>query len=145
MLLEPLSQDEWLTRRPLQGVDLMDAREFYRKVADRTVLSKAADLTRATFETLAHRVSAGEVRDLAGQLPEQLAEAIRRNGKSPERFGLDELIQRVSKRTGLNEAETTAGVRAVLVTLREAVEETEFNNFMSQLPGEFTRLLEPAA
>jgi uncharacterized protein (DUF2267 family) len=147
MLLEPLSQDEWSTRRPLQGVDLMDAREFYRKVADRTVLSKeeAADLTRATFETLAHRVSAGEVRDLAGQLPEQLAEAIRRNGKSPERFGLDELIQRVSKRTGLNEAETTAGVRAVLLTLREAVEETEFNNFMSQLPGEFTRLLEPAA
>jgi uncharacterized protein (DUF2267 family) len=124
----------------------MDAREFYRTVADRAGLSKeeAADLTRATFETLAHRVSPGEVRDLAAQLPDQLAEAVRRNGKSPERFGLNELIQRVSKRTGLNEQETTAGVRAVLTTLREAVEETAFDHFMSQLPGEFTKLLEPA-
>jgi uncharacterized protein (DUF2267 family) len=124
----------------------MEAREFYRTVADRTGLSKeeAADLTRAVFETLALRVSPGEVRDLAAQLPDQLAEAVRRNRKSPERFGLSELIQRVSKRTGLNEQETTAGVRAALTTLREAVEEPEFDHFMSQLPGEFTKLLEPA-
>lgn len=124
----------------------MDAREFYRKVADRTDLSReeAADLTRAVFETLALRVSAGEVRDLAGQLPDPLAEAIRRNGRSPDRFGLNELVQRVSRRTGLNERETTAGVRAVLITLREAVAETEFSHLMSQVPAEFSRLLQPS-
>ena len=73
-----------------------------------------------------------------------LAEAIRWNGKGPERFNLVELIRRVSKRTGLNETETTAGVRAVLLTLREAVDPKEFNDFMSHLPAEFVRLLESA-
>jgi uncharacterized protein (DUF2267 family) len=125
----------------------MDARAFYRKVAERTMLSKeeAADLTRAVLETLAKRVSPGEVRDLARQLPEPLAGALHGEGKGPERFDLNELIQRVSKRTGLNEAETTIGVRAVLVTLREAVDPKEFNDLMSQLPDEFTRLLTSAS
>jgi uncharacterized protein (DUF2267 family) len=125
----------------------MDARAFYFNVAQRTMLSKeeAADLTRAVLETLAMRVSAGEVRDLALQLPEPLAEAIRRNSKGKERFDLNELIRRVSKRTGLNEAETTAGVRAVLHTLREAVDPKEFNDLMSQLPAEFARLLDSAS
>jgi len=125
----------------------MDARAFYRTVADRSMLSKeeAADLTRAVLETLAMRVSTGEVRDLARQLPEPLAEAVRGNGKGPERFDLNELIRRVSKRTGLNEAETTTGVRAVLLTLREAVDSKEFNDLMSQLPAEFSRLLQSAS
>jgi uncharacterized protein (DUF2267 family) len=122
----------------------MDARAFYRNVAELTKLSKeeAADLTRAVLETFALRVSAGEVRDLARQLPEPLAEAVRGNGKGPKRFDLTELVQRVSKRTGLTEAETTAGVRAVLLTLREAVDPKEFNDFVSHLPAEFVRLLE---
>jgi uncharacterized protein (DUF2267 family) len=122
----------------------MDARAFYSKVAEGSLLSKeaAADLTRAAIETLALRVSAGEVRDLAAQLPGPLADAIRRNAKSPERFDLDELIKRVGKRTGLNQAETTAGVGAVLATLRESVDETTFDQFMSQLPAEFSRLPE---
>jgi uncharacterized protein (DUF2267 family) len=125
----------------------MDARAFYRTVAERTMLSKeeAADLTRAALETLAMRVSAGEVRDLARQLPDPLADAVRSQGKGQERFDLNELIRRVSLRTGLNEAETTAGVRAVLRTLREAVDPKEFNDFMSQLPAEFGRLLESAS
>ena len=90
----------------------MDARAFYLKVAERTMLSKeeAADLTRAVLEIVARRVSAGEVRDLARQLPEPLAEAIRWNGKGPERFNLVELIRRVSKphvglRTGAHHAD----------------------------------------
>ena len=122
----------------------MDARAFYANVAKGSLLSKeaAADLTRAAIETLALRVSAGEVRDLAAQLPAPLADAIHRNARSPERFDLDELIKRVSKRTGLNHAETTAGVGAVLATLRESVDETTFNHFMSQLPAEFSRLPE---
>jgi uncharacterized protein (DUF2267 family) len=123
----------------------MDAREFYLTVAERSMLSKeeAADLTRGALETLAIRLSTSEARDLAMRLPDPLAEAINRNGKRSERFGANELVQRVSKRTGLNEPETIAGVRAVLTTLREAVEDTGFNHVMSQLPAEFSRLLEP--
>jgi uncharacterized protein (DUF2267 family) len=122
----------------------MDDREFYRTVADSTGLSKeeAADLTRATLEIVAMRVSPGEARDLARELPAALAECIRAGGRKQERYDVNELIRRVSTRTGLNEAETISGVRAVLQTLREAVEPKTFHDFMAQLPADFTRLAE---
>ena len=125
------------------GDEPMNANEFYRDVAERAMLSKgeAADLTRAVLEVLAMRVSAGEVRHLIRQLPEELADSVRWNSKGPERFDLDDLILRVSSRTGLTKTETMTGVEAVLLTLREAVDRKEFNDFMSQLPEEFTRLL----
>jgi uncharacterized protein (DUF2267 family) len=124
----------------------MDQREFTRKVAERSNLSKeeSADLTRAVLEALGQRLSAGEVRDLALQLPDPLAEAVRPKLKSPARFDLTELIDRVSKRTGLNQAETTVGASAVLATLREAVEDRAFNQVMSHLPGDFSRLAGPS-
>ena len=51
----------------------MNAHEFSRDV-DIDLLSKgeAADLTRAVLEVLAMRVSAGEVRHLIRQLPEEV-------------------------------------------------------------------------
>lgn len=121
----------------------MDAQEFYREVAERTMLSKgeAADLTRAVLKVLATRVSAGEVRHLIRQLPEELVNSVRWNSTGPERFGLDDLIIRVNSRTGLTKTETMTGVEAVLLTLREAVDRKEFNDFMSQLPVEITKLL----
>ncbi|MDG4667243.1 DUF2267 domain-containing protein [Mycobacterium sp. 236(2023)] len=122
---------------------LMDAHEFYRDVAERAMLSKgeAADLTRAVLEALAMRVSAGEVRHLIRALPEELVDSVRWNSRGPKRFDLDDLIQSVSARTGLNKTETRTGVEAVLSTLREAVNRREFNDFLSQLPAEFTELL----
>lgn len=124
----------------------MNAHEFYRAVAERTMLSKgeAADLTRSVLEVLAMRVSPGEVRHPIRQLPEELVDSVRWTIKAPERIDLDELIQRVSSRTGLNKTETTAGVEAVLQTLREGVDRKEFDDFMSQLPSEFARLLPSA-
>jgi uncharacterized protein (DUF2267 family) len=124
----------------------MDARTFYAQVAGRSSLSKeeAADLTRATIEALAQRLSAGEARDLARQLPDDLVQAVRWDGKHSERFGLDELITRVSNRTGLNESETTTGARAVLTTLREVIDAKEFDDLMAQLPAEFATLVLPA-
>ncbi|MGP4056383.1 DUF2267 domain-containing protein [Mycobacterium sp. 4D054] len=121
----------------------MDAQEFYREVAERTMLSKgeAADLTRAVLEVLSMRVSAGEVKHLIRQLPEELVNSVRWNSKGPELFDLDDLIVRVSGRTRLTKAETMTGVEAVLLTLREAIDRKEFNDFMSQLPVDFTRLL----
>ncbi|BBZ47229.1 DUF2267 domain-containing protein [Mycobacterium parmense] len=125
------------------GDEPMNAHEFYRDVAERTMLSKgeAADLTRAVLEVLATRVNGGEVRHLIRQLPEDLGDSVRWNSKGPQRFDLDDLIVRVSRRTGLNKTETMTGVEAVLLTLREAVDRKEFNDFMSHLPLEFTRLL----
>ncbi|MCW2912800.1 MAG: hypothetical protein JWN52_868 [Actinomycetia bacterium] len=116
----------------------MDDREFIRAVAEETNLSHAesADLVRATLETLAHRLSAGEVRHLALHLPEPLRESARPQSRQ-ERFDLEEFVRRISDRTGLNLQETRNGVLAVLRTLRAVVGDEVYDHVLSQLPAEF--------
>ncbi|MDQ1677596.1 MAG: hypothetical protein QOC93_2740 [Actinomycetota bacterium] len=122
----------------------MESKEFIQAVTERTGLSRqeAADLTRATLGTLAARVSDGELRQLAMQLPDGLREYAKPHKKGTERFGLTEFVRKVSEHTGLTESETTTGVRAVLTTLREAVSADEYRDVMSQLPGAFTELVD---
>lgn len=122
----------------------MEAKEFIRTVAERSALSReeAADLTRATLGTLAHRLSAGEARHLAMRLPEPLNDALGTRTAGAEKFGLDEFIRRVSDHTGLTVQETTDGVRAVLTTLHDALDDEQFDHVMAQLPGGFRDMAE---
>jgi uncharacterized protein (DUF2267 family) len=125
----------------------VEYKEFVQAVQDRTGLSRqeSADLTRATLEALSERLSDGEAIQLSVQLPDGLREYVRpRKRKPAERFGLDEFIRKVAEHTGLTEAETTSGVRAVLTTLREAVPGKDFADAMSQLPDDFATLVEAA-
>ncbi|MFK0124837.1 DUF2267 domain-containing protein [Streptomyces nigra] len=125
----------------------MDEREFVRTVAERTGLGReeAADLTRATLETLAHRLSPGEARDLVIELPEGLADAVRRGTTDRiERFGHTDSVQRVAQRTMLKEEEADRGVRTVLAVLRKAISEKEFTDLMSQLGTDFSQAVESA-
>ena len=59
-----------------------------------------------------------------------------------ERFGVDELINRVAMRAGAAREEAEAGgrVRAVFSVLRLAVTTGEWRDAMSQLPKEFEEL-----
>ncbi|GAA2595314.1 DUF2267 domain-containing protein [Streptomyces tubercidicus] len=124
----------------------MDDKEFFRAVAERARLSRqeAADLTRATLETLALRLSYGEARDIARELPEPLRVSLQRERGEMQIFGADESIRRVRGRTGLSASEADRGVRAVLGTLQEAVSRREFEHAMSQLGKEYAQLVETA-
>jgi uncharacterized protein (DUF2267 family) len=122
----------------------MDEREFFRTVAERTGLSReeAADLTRATLEALARRLSGGAIGDLVPHLPDGLDATVRGvKGRPTKRFGLSEAEEQVAERTGLTLEEVHAGLREVLRTLREVVPEAEFERAVDQLPGEFRRLM----
>ena len=121
----------------------MNDKEFFRSVAQRAGLSReeAADLTRATLKTLADRLSGGEARDLAVRLPGPLAEPLRSGDEAAKRYDLEEFVRRVSQHTGLTTPETTSGIRAVLVTLREIVGDGEFDEAMAQLPKDFRTLI----
>ncbi|MFF7203816.1 MULTISPECIES: DUF2267 domain-containing protein [unclassified Streptomyces] len=120
----------------------MEERAFIQAVSERTGLSRqeSADLTRATLETLAHRLSSGETRNLMPELPEGLAESVRR-GATPhiEVFDYAETVRRVAERNVLRTDEADSGVRAVLGTLREAISEKEFGHLMSQLGSDFSQ------
>lgn len=121
----------------------MDSREFFSTVAERAALSReeAADLTRASLQTLADRLSSGEARDLLIHLPDPLGEELRSATSAKGGVGLDDFLRKVSRHTGLTLDETTTGVRAVLMTLREVVPGDEYDQAMSQLPHEFRDLV----
>jgi uncharacterized protein (DUF2267 family) len=126
----------------------VEYKEFVQAVQERSGLSRqeSADLTRATLECLSERLSDGEAIQLSLQLPDGLREYLTPSKKKhAEHFGLDECLRRVREHTGLNAPETTTGVRAVLTTLREAVTPDEYDDAMSQLPGEFSQLVEAAS
>lgn len=121
----------------------MNHDEFISKVAERASVPKgeAERLTRATLMTLAERITGGEARDLADQLPTQLKDALIPSQEPAEAFGLDEFVTRVARRAAVDEAEAKDGVRAVFSTLREAVSPGEFDDVMSQLPKEYDEVL----
>ncbi|SDY97735.1 Uncharacterized conserved protein, DUF2267 family [Micromonospora pattaloongensis] len=104
---------------------------------------QAHALTRATLETLADRISGGQAREVAAQLPPELRDYLRKEQEFPEPFGLGQFIRRVSDRAGVNTAQGSAAVRAVLATVRQAITGTEFEDVVSQLPKEYWEVITP--
>ncbi|MET8307312.1 DUF2267 domain-containing protein [Micromonospora sp. NPDC005173] len=127
----------------------MEYQDFINAVATRAKVStdQAATLSRATLETLADRISAGQAENLAYQLPGGLDDPLRnpppRRGEHAKSFGLDEFVRRVADHPAIDRALAAAGVGAVLTTLREAVSRDQFEDALAQLPKEFRQVIEP--
>jgi uncharacterized protein (DUF2267 family) len=121
----------------------MDDEEFLAKVVERAGLPReqAEALTRATLEVLADRISGGEARDLARELPEPLKEWLRPLDELAKGYGPHSFVRRVRDRAGVTQEVAEAGVRAVIATLREAIRPKEFRDATAQLPKEYEPLL----
>jgi uncharacterized protein (DUF2267 family) len=117
--------------------------QFIEKVAEQSNVSlgQAELVTQATLMTLAERITGGEARDLAAQLPKELRPFLDKNREQAEGFDLDEFVRRVSVRAGLDRETAERGVRAVFQTMHVAVSGGEFQDVMSQLPKEFQQLV----
>jgi uncharacterized protein (DUF2267 family) len=100
----------------------------------------ARQATRATLQTLAERISRGEARDLAEQLPPELAPSIATD-REAEAFGVDEFINRVAAREQVDPATAERHARAVLAALGQAVSADELVDLLSELPREFAPML----
>ena len=106
------------------------------------------DAVRATLETLGRRLSFGEANDVARRLPPELADHLRRHASGqPETFSLDDFFQHVATGTDIEVDVAMARERAeaVMTVLREAVGDDEIRAAASQLPNEYSRLLEEAS
>jgi uncharacterized protein (DUF2267 family) len=117
--------------------------EFTEKVAERAGVEReqAEALTVATLQTLAERITGGEVHDLVAQLPGPLKGAVpERPAGTAEAFDLDEFERRVADRAGVPRESVETGLRSVFQTLGEAVTRGEFEDVLSQLPNEFRPL-----
>jgi uncharacterized protein (DUF2267 family) len=125
----------------------MDYRGFITTVERETDASReeAERATRATLETLAERISGGEVDDLARELPPELHAPLER-GKAQSNatarpMSLDDFVRGIAEREGVTPAEAAEHARAVFATLREAVSEKEFADVAAQLPDDYRSLL----
>jgi uncharacterized protein (DUF2267 family) len=120
--------------------------QFVGQVQNRGHMDSRADAeraTRATLETLAERLAGGEAEHLAAQLPREIGEHLRRSkGDDFERLSLDDFYHRVSEREASELPEAAHHAKAVISVLREAVSEGEFADIETQLPEEFSHLLE---
>jgi uncharacterized protein (DUF2267 family) len=125
----------------------MDFETFTRTAADRAGLpaDTVERVEHATLQTLADRISGGEAKDLASQLPARLQPDLRPAREEAEAFGVDEFVRRVAERGDVGPDEARTGAVAVLTTVREAVTPGEFDDVLSQLPQEYRELVGPMA
>ncbi|MGH2841395.1 MAG: DUF2267 domain-containing protein [Solirubrobacteraceae bacterium] len=94
--------------------------------ADRERAERAA---RATLETIAERISAGEARHLAAQLSPELSPWLHAETRS-EPLDVDELLRRVAAREGVDLPTTERDSRIVLAALELAVGPRELLEFV---------------
>jgi uncharacterized protein (DUF2267 family) len=125
----------------------MKYEDFIEAVQDELGLSaeEATEAVDATLETLAERISVGEVEDLMSQLPRELHPALVRGSEeshgAARKMSLEEFVRELAEREGAPPDEAVDHARAVFKTLRRAVDEGEFEDVMAQLPDEYTVLL----
>ncbi|MFJ9782740.1 DUF2267 domain-containing protein [Amycolatopsis sp. NPDC101161] len=117
----------------------MDYQQFVDEVAERADVSReqAEALARATLWTLGERITGGEARHIAGQLPVELQTSLVAAEEEAEGFSLDEFIRRTAERAGVDRGTADIGTAAVFATLRDTISGDDVRHMMSQLPLEF--------
>jgi uncharacterized protein (DUF2267 family) len=108
--------------------------------AARIGFDPAERATEATLETLAERIDAGEARDLAGELPDEVAPWLATTTPA-ERFDVGEFLRRVAEREGTDVETAERHADAVFMALQRAVSPQEFADLSAELPKDFTPLL----
>ena len=117
---------------------------FVGQVQHRAQLASTDEALRAircTFETLAERLDFGETKDLAAQLPRELAAyfAVQEHSK---RFSLQEFFKRMSEREQMDLPKSIHHARVVVELLQEAVSAGEIRDVRAQLSDDWNALFE---
>jgi uncharacterized protein (DUF2267 family) len=120
---------------------------FLEKVGRRAVLDRdsALRVTEAVLEALGQRITRGEIEDLLPWLPAELHVPLRRGDEASHGaarpLSLEEFERYVAERAGISRDEARRQARAVFATLRESIDDKEFDDMVAQLPREYSVLL----
>lgn len=123
----------------------MQQNQFISAVQDTARISTQQDAevaVRATLRVLGERLKGGETRDLAAQLPPDLARELPEEGPG-ERFGVEDFYARVATHEGerSDAQEARRHARAVAAALKSSLTGREFDQLATQLPSEYDDLL----
>jgi uncharacterized protein (DUF2267 family) len=114
------------------------------EVEGRVGWEDAERATQVTLQTLAERISPGERRDLATQLPPQAAAWLVDPDVVPEGFDVDEFLRRIAEREQVDVDTAERHAHAVFTALGRAVSDEEIDDLKSELPRDFEPLLAEA-
>ena len=123
----------------------MQEQEFVSAVKESLALpdnDSAERAVKATLTVLGQRLSGGEAKDLASQLPGGLADALPTQGAG-ERFDVETFYQRIAEQEGegVTVPQARQHARAIAKGLETALSDGEWTNFTSQLPKDFQDFL----
>lgn len=119
--------------------DLIDVVEREARLSE----DEAERAVRATLKTLGERLSGGEARELAEQLPEWAASEVI-GGERAESFDCDEFLRRVADREGVDKDEARRHAHAVFSALGFVVEPKELRDVAAQLGNAYAPLMSAA-
>ncbi|QPP08147.1 DUF2267 domain-containing protein [Streptomyces bathyalis] len=103
--------------------------------------AEALRISEAVLGVLSSRITGGEAKDLASQLPAPLdAALLKGTTEAAESFGVNEFLRRVAELTGARPRTAEWDAGAVLSTLAEAVSGGEFNQLLTQLPSGYAAM-----
>jgi len=143
---ERLPEEARKLLRPSQGRPhpVVTADAFVGLVAEecRFERERALRATEAVLETLAERLPAGEVDDLAALLPREFQPALElgklHTGGKSGRFDLEEFLGRVADRVGTTSRDDALDdTRCTFTTLRETLPRQELDDILATLPREY--------
>jgi len=118
---------------------------FVTTVQQRASISReeAERASQATLQTLAERLSKGQARDLAEQLPEPLAGWLFTDTDAAA-FGVEEFLRKVAARLGVDVETAERYARGVFTALGRTVDSGEIADMIAELPHEFAPLVAEA-
>lgn len=112
-----------------------------QSVAQLNSREEAERATRATLETVKERIVGNEAKDLASQLPQELAKCLRgREGEDGQHFSMQEFIVRVSEKEAVEPTAAIIHIRSVFAVLRNAVTPGEFEDFQANFSNDYAEL-----
>jgi uncharacterized protein (DUF2267 family) len=120
----------------------MNYDQFVNTVAQEARIGpeEAARATRATLRTLAERIASGEARDLAAELPPEVAPWLATT-TAAEGFDADEFLRRVAEGTDADIATARRYATAVFDALGRAVSDDEYEDMVAELSRDYAPLL----
>jgi uncharacterized protein (DUF2267 family) len=138
----PEAVRSWLS--PKQPRELFGADEFVARVAQRTGVDadRARRYARATLLALSRAVTADAWENLVRELPADFAPLLEGSRRSRVPMPVDEFVQWVADRGGLDRQTALRATEAVLETLAERIAGGEVDDLEKELPPEFRPALE---
>jgi uncharacterized protein (DUF2267 family) len=120
----------------------MQEHEFVAAVAGSTGTShdEAERAVRSTVQVLGSRLSGGQTRNLAAQLPPEIASTLPSEGPG-ERFDAEEFCLRVAESEGCSPQQARQHARATFAALKVGLTGNEYDHIAAQLPPDYADLL----